>query len=702
MKVQFSITSAVLMIVFLAGVSMLAQIGLSIYANNLRHNMDVVAERSDTLASTINRIHIDLLQARRAEKDFLLRKDQKYVDRHAEIMSRLETSLEQISTQSAEIDELSSVQVAVTGVSKSLSEYHTSFVDLVSANKHLGHTESEGLQKQLRGAVHEIETYLKQIDNHAMRAKMLMMRRHEKDYIMRRNTKYLDRLNARAEEFRAFPSSFYDDAESRQEIHALLSSYQQTFQSFVKQTEAEGALRRQLSARSAEMEPHFTALTDTVRTYEARILAGIQSVQTTVQIRGFVIGFLGLLLFVMVATWIAFGITKPLERVNRALRRLTTGEISVEASLEPARFGVLSGRLREIHQLIQSLNTFRSWLLREKERESEQKRREGEQSDMVNVLSNHLASLSEGNLTDQIEDSFPEEYEALRHDFNRTLDTLNGIVVEVVDTAESVRSGAAEIRVSSDNLSQRTESQAATLEETAAALDEMAASVKSTSSGAGEVEETVQSAKVEAASSGGTVQSAVNAMNGIEESSTRVTQIISVIDDIAFQTNLLALNAGVEAARAGESGKGFAVVASEVRALAQRSSDAAMEINSLISESSRQVSDGVTLVANAGDALSNIASRVDHISNLVSGIASSAADQSAGLDEINTGMLQLGEVTQHNAAMAEESTATVHMLDSNASRLAELVSVFQTSQNRSSTRSAGPGLRGSSATPSAA
>ena len=187
----------------------------------------------------------------------------------------------------------------------------------------------------------------------------------------------------------------------------------------------------------------------------------------------------------------------------------------------------------------------------------------------------------------------------------------------------------------------------------------------------------MEDAKQEARNSGEVVQSAVSAMTEIEESSNKISQIISVIDDIAFQTNLLALNAGVEAARAGEAGRGFAVVASEVRALAQRSSDAAMEIKTLISDSSGQVARGVDLVGKAGDALQSIVSQVTHISQLVSGIAEGAAEQSTGLNEINTGVTQLDQVTQQNAAMVEEATAAGHMLKTDAGKLAELVAHFK-------------------------
>ena len=242
---------------------------------------------------------------------------------------------------------------------------------------------------------------------------------------------------------------------------------------------------------------------------------------------------------------------------------------------------------------------------------------------------------------------------------------------------DSIRNETTEITSSADDLSRRTEKQAATLEETAAALDELTASVRSAAEGADDASKMSTDAQANAQQGGEIARQAMKAMDGIKSSSQEISKITSVIDDIAFQTNLLALNAGVEAARAGEAGRGFAVVATEVRALAQRSSDAAREINTLISSSGEQVKQGVELVDRTGEALASIVNSVAEISNRVSAIASSTRDQSSGLAEINTAVNELDYVTQQNAAMFEETTAASHALTSEADALAGAVARFR-------------------------
>ena len=236
--------------------------------------------------------------------------------------------------------------------------------------------------------------------------------------------------------------------------------------------------------------------------------------------------------------------------------------------------------------------------------------------------------------------------------------------------------GVSLIGAAADDLSKRTEQQAASLEETAAALDQITATVRRTAEGAQQASRAVSVARTDAERSGVVVKEAVSAMARIESSARQISQIIGVIDEIAFQTNLLALNAGVEAARAGDAGRGFAVVASEVRALAQRSADAAKEIKSLISASSQEVETGVKLVGDTGDSLSGIVAKVLEISDLVGEIAASAQEQAGGLNEVNAAVNQMDTVTQQNAAMVEESTAASHSLAVETAELTRLVSQF--------------------------
>jgi methyl-accepting chemotaxis protein len=291
-----------------------------------------------------------------------------------------------------------------------------------------------------------------------------------------------------------------------------------------------------------------------------------------------------------------------------------------------------------------------------------------------------LTALAAGDLAHRIEADFPGDYVRLKDDFNAAMEKLEDAMGVIGANASAMHSGAGEISQAADDLSRRTEQQAATLEETAAALDQITATVKRTAEGAERAGTVVAGAKSAAEESGLVVGRAVAAMGEIERSSDQISQIIGVIDEIAFQTNLLALNAGVEAARAGDAGRGFAVVASEVRALAQRSAEAAKEIKALIAASSGQVKNGVGLVGETGQALTAIVERVAEINGLMAEITASAKEQATALTEVNTAVNQMDQTTQQNAAMVEQSTAASHNLSQEAEELATLVGKFHISQ----------------------
>ena len=307
----------------------------------------------------------------------------------------------------------------------------------------------------------------------------------------------------------------------------------------------------------------------------------------------------------------------------------------------------------------------------------EGKKRKNEQDQVVSVLSESLGELAEGNLTVNLSDDFPEEYEKLRHDFNAAVSKLSDTLKTVRRTTLNVRSQSNGLGQSSEDLSRRIGNQASSLRQTASTLQDVTHSIRSAADSANGVQQTTEAARKEASESGEIVKQAVSAMSEISASSDQISNIIDVINGISFQTNLLALNAGVEAARAGEAGRGFAVVASEVRALAQRSAEAAREIQTLIGQSAEHVGNGVEFVNKAGGALERIVERVGQISHLVSEIAEGSSKQADELGDINTGVSKLDDVSQKNTVIVDQAKTTSEALSVDANHLEQLIEQFK-------------------------
>ncbi len=417
------------------------------------------------------------------------------------------------------------------------------------------------------------------------------------------------------------------------------------------------------------------------------------------------------LIGVAIAVLIAIGaaalsllrVTRPVTSITVAMNALAAGDSQVaiphadrrdEIGDMAAAVAVFRENALERERLERETEANRSMSERDRIAHEEQKARDAAEVTLaVEGLARGLTRLSDGDLTIRLQDAFAAHLDPLRVNFNQSVAKLQGVLTAVGDNARAIDAGANEIRSAADDLSKRTEQQAASVEETAAALEQVTQAVKDSAARAGEAGQLVDVTRAGAERSGEIVRQAVQAMEAIEKSSSEISNIIGVIDDIAFQTNLLALNAGVEAARAGEAGKGFAVVAQEVRELAQRSAAAAREIKALITASGGKVRDGVALVGQTGEALQAMVANVQQINSNVASIVVAAREQSTGLGEISTSVNQMDQGTQKNAAMVEQTTAASHGLAAQAATLNELLAQFKLGDMQAKIEAARPSSR---------
>lgn len=372
---------------------------------------------------------------------------------------------------------------------------------------------------------------------------------------------------------------------------------------------------------------------------------------------------------------VGWGTVRSIGAIAGRTRDLANGDLNIDVqSLQ---------RRDELNAIVESLEVFKQTAVVARDRTEQAVRSAEDAEKAIQGIGAGLDALAKGDLSYRIVAQFTGPFTKLKSDFNASMDRLHGTMQGVLDNTDTINAGAMEISQATEELSNRTEQQAANLERTMAAMEEITSTLQATAKNAGEASLIVSQAKTAAETGGQVVDSAIGAIDQIENSSKQIAAIIGVIDEISFQTNLLALNAGVEAARAGEAGRGFAVVASEVRSLAQRSSQAGKEIKTLIQTSSNNVACGVNLVRQSGKVLNDIVSQITRINTLVAEMAQAANQQSAGVSDVNGAITKIGQVTQHNTAMVEQSSAAARNLAEGTSQLRHQIAFFQTGKTSS-------------------
>ena len=670
-----------------AGISIVA--GLAMYNMQNEERNFLAINRGSKALESIQNLRGALMESRISEKEL-------FIDPSDDLFKKLDAELEALKSQVAlimltDIPKIGSLAQAISDIKKNVNVYNEAVAGVVAEIKKRGANETLGLQGALREAVHEIEGILRPVDQDKLKVSMLMLRRHEKDFIMRVNGKYVNEFDDEIANFTKTLADSRLDSASIQKISAALRIYSEDFHAFASETLALEVKRQDLNKIFAESEPLFSKATMLLRDNSTTVAESGSRERAQIFWISVSMTLASTLTVIIASLLIGRSVSRPIKLVTNVMDRIANGHVDtqVDCTERSDEIGIIARALEKLRnsEKEKRLADERYKIAQaemDKERHSNEAIRATETShlaDAVETLGRGLKRLADGDLSVLVETALSGELDRLRIDYNNSVLQFRETIQSVVEKTSNIERHSVNVQRHTYQLANRTEQQAASLEETSAALEQISTTVRNTSSNTIDTQRLVNQATGNSERSEEVVIRAVDAMRRIEDASSQIGQIISVINEIAFQTNLLALNAGVEAARAGEAGKGFAVVAQEVRELAQRSAKAASEIRKLISASSNEVSNGVNLVRETGEALSGIRSDFQTIENNIQDISRAAGEQATGLGAITSAIAQLDQFTQQNASMTMEANHATSELSSDVYALRQIVSRFKLVQN---------------------
>lgn len=666
-----------------------------------------------------NQLKAVVLDMQSAEKNFLLSPNVELIEQVAAQDQIIEEKLVELRPYIKGPDILEHVDI----IGEHLTQRRALFKNIENLSIELGFGAEDGIRGSLRSAVQAAEAELQRANLDVLTIKVLMMRQHEKDFILSGDEKFVADIDSRVSEFQMQINwtPLVDD--KKKEVTSLINKYQAEFKSFATKTSELNTAIADLKALYGLILPNIDAV---LADADQGVVAAVENLNAVERnstiIFSSVIGF-ALLFMIAAGTIIGRSIAGPLNKLATAAEELGQDKLDVEITADAAN--------TEIGTLTRALMIFKENAIKVAalgEKEAARQKQAAKRAEMMEDLQmsfgevvgaaaagdfskrvnediadeemvklsrsvNHmintvdsglkqtgevLAALANTDLSKRVEGNFEGAFAQLKNDTNRVADRLNDVVGQLRNTSRALKSATSEILAGANDLSERTTRQAATIEQTSAAMETLAETVLENAKEADSASQNANRVKATAEEGGEVMRQATTAMGRITESSGKISNIIGMIDDIAFQTNLLALNASVEAARAGEAGKGFAVVAVEVRRLAQSAAQASSEVKVLIEQSGTEVSGGTKLVAKAAENLEQMLDAARSNNEAMVSIAEKSKSQANSIEEINMAVREMDETTQHNAALVEETNAAIEQTEAQANELDRIVDVFVT------------------------